>query len=170
MDKKTNQTEVDFVKELLCDVFDPEIPVLSVVDLGIVQEVRIRDNKVIVDILPTYTGCPAMDMIAMQIREKLFDNGYRDIEVNIIRSPVWNTDMISPTGREKIQAYGIAAPQANARIERLLDGESNVKCPHCHSEKTSLISAFGSTACKALMQCNHCAEPFEYFKCTGSAS
>jgi len=155
------------VLELLKEISDPEIPVLTIVDLGILEKIKVEENKLYIGILPTYNGCPAMDLIRMMVYEKCYDAGFRDIEVAYLNSPHWTTDRISQQGMDAIQEYGIAAPDASTRIEQLINGESSILCPKCHSSNIKLISAFGSTACKALMQCNDCLEPFEYFKCNG---
>lgn len=153
--------------QLLEEVTDPEIPVLSVIDMGIVREVRTEGDKVEVVITPTYSGCPAMDMIAVGIRMHLLANGYRDIRVTTTLSPAWTTDWMSESGKEKLRAYGIAPPQeTTSRANKMLFGdEIEVPCPRCGSSHTKLLSQFGSTACKALYQCQDCREPFDYFKC-----
>ena len=146
--------------KILETVPDPEIPVLSVLDLGIVREVNKNDSNIEIVITPTYSGCPAMDMIAMNIRLTLIDNGFKNISVRSVLSPAWTTDWISEQGKQKLKEYGIAAPNKNFDIA--VDG---IECPQCHSTNTKLLSEFGSTACKALYQCNDCKEPFDYFKC-----
>ncbi|MCO6461413.1 MAG: phenylacetate-CoA oxygenase subunit PaaJ [Saprospiraceae bacterium] len=157
----------DEILTLLKSVCDPEIPVLTIVDLGIIERITISENGLYIGILPTYNGCPAMDLIRMMIYEICYDAGYRNIKIEYLNSPHWTTDRISNEGMEAIKQYGIAAPSASTRIEQLISGQSSVSCPKCHSSHTRLISAFGSTACKALMQCEDCQEPFEYFKCNG---
>lgn len=152
---------------LLKEVADPEIPVLSVVDLGIIEKVRVDGNSLYLGILPTYNGCPAIDLIRMMIHEKCYDAGFRDIEIEYLKTPHWTTDRISSEGMKALREYGIAAPDQSTRIEQLINGVSAIHCPKCDSDKTRLISAFGSTPCKALMQCDDCHEPFEYFKCNG---
>jgi ring-1,2-phenylacetyl-CoA epoxidase subunit PaaD len=146
---------------ILQQVCDPEIPVLTIGDLGIVRDVKINGKTVEVIITPTYTGCPAMDMIAMNIRLALLENGYHKIKITSVLSPAWTTDWMSEAGKQKLKEYGIAPPITRS------DGASGlvVECPQCHSTNTKLISEFGSTACKALYQCNDCKEPFDYFKC-----
>ena len=148
------------ILSILQDVFDPEIPVLTITDMGIVRNVHINDDEVEVIITPTYTGCPAMDMIAMNIRLVLIENGYQKIKVTSVLSPAWTTDWMTEAGKQKLKAYGIAAP--DKKFELAADG---VECPQCNSTNTQLISEFGSTACKALYQCKDCKEPFDYFKC-----
>jgi ring-1,2-phenylacetyl-CoA epoxidase subunit PaaD len=138
------------VWQVLASVPDPEIPVLSVVDLGIVRSVE--TGRVV--ITPTYTGCPATEVIARDIRAALDAAGYRHVRVETALSPPWTTDWISPEGRDKLRAYGIAPPSRHA-----------VLCPQCGSARTEEISRFGSTPCKALWRCRDCREPFDLFKC-----
>ena len=151
--------------DLLRKVSDPEIPVLSVLDMGIVRRVEVDGTQVQVDITPTYSGCPAMDTIAVDIKRALTQGGF-DTKVKLVLSPAWTTDWITPAGRHKLEAYGIAAPLDQGLDKAALLGESNlVQCPQCGSKDTRLVNRFGSTACKALFQCNDCQEPFDYFKC-----
>jgi ring-1,2-phenylacetyl-CoA epoxidase subunit PaaD len=143
------------------EIKDPEVPVLSIMDLGIVRDVVLHeDNEVEVIITPTYNGCPAMDMIAASIRIMLSTLGIKKFKVTQALSPAWTTDWMSEEGKRKLKEYGIAAPDKRFAIAR--DG---VECPLCNSTNTTLLSEFGSTACKALYQCNECKEPFDYFKC-----
>jgi ring-1,2-phenylacetyl-CoA epoxidase subunit PaaD len=161
--------------KLLATVPDPEIPVLSVLDLGIIRSVDVYpakdDNHVQVKIVvtPTYTGCPAMDMISMGIRLVLLEHGYHHLTIESSLSPAWTTEWMSEAGREKLKTYGIAPPQQTTAVKSeagiLFAEEKNIECPHCSSVNTRLISEFSSTACKALCQCNDCKEPFDYFKC-----
>jgi ring-1,2-phenylacetyl-CoA epoxidase subunit PaaD len=154
------------IRQVLESVCDPEIPVLSIMDLGIVRSITISNTRnvasptVTIGITPTYNGCPAVDMINMQIRIALLENGYSDIHIEQVLSPPWTTDWMTAAGKEKLKTYGIAAPDKKFTIPA--DG---VECPQCNTHNTRLISAFGSTACKALYQCNECLEPFDYFKC-----
>jgi ring-1,2-phenylacetyl-CoA epoxidase subunit PaaD len=150
--------------ELMETVYDPEIPVLSVVDLGIVRDISFDENGVNVVITPTYSGCPAMDVIAMNIRMALIKEGFTIINISHQLSPAWTTDWMSEIGKQKLKSYGIAPPVAKTFDTDYLENLS-VECPLCHSKNTRLISQFGSTACKALYQCNDCREPFDYFKC-----
>jgi ring-1,2-phenylacetyl-CoA epoxidase subunit PaaD len=142
------------------EIKDPEVPVLSIIDLGIVRDVVLYDDEIEIKITPTYNGCPAMDMIATNIRIMLATLGFKKFKVTQILSPAWTTDWMSEEGKRKLKQYGIAAP--DKRFVIAIDG---VECPHCNSYQTKLISEFGSTACKALYQCNECKEPFDYFKC-----
>lgn len=148
------------IKNWLADLTDPEIPVLTLYDLGIIRGVNVVNNQVEVVITPTYNGCPAMDMIASQIRLRLAEHHIAPVRITHALSPAWTTDWMTETGKEKLREYGIAAPD-----KRFSEPRDGVPCPHCGSEQTRLLSAFGSTACKALYQCQDCKEPFDYFKC-----
>lgn len=153
------------LRAILEQVSDPEIPVLSVMDLGVVREVVKEGNVVKIKLTPTYSGCPAMDTMAMDIGEALKAGGYES-EIKMVLSPAWSSDWISDKGRKKLEAYGVAAPLSENMDKRaLLDGERILKCTNCGSTNTKMISQFGSTACKALFQCEDCLEPFDYFKC-----
>ncbi|WP_053978435.1 1,2-phenylacetyl-CoA epoxidase subunit PaaD [Mangrovimonas xylaniphaga] len=150
---------------ILEQVSDPEIPVLSIMDMGVVRSAIIENNLVKVKITPTYSGCPAMDVIGDDIKAALKKAGYES-EIELILAPAWTTDWITPRGRKALEAYGIAAPlEAEADKDVLLHGKRIVKCPQCGSTNTRLVSQFGSTACKAQFQCDDCHEPFDYFKC-----
>lgn len=142
------------------DIKDPEIPVLSIVDLGIVRDIAIDGDDVEVFITATYTGCPAMDFIAVAIRNEMFVHGFKNIKITTVHAPAWTTDWMTEKGKQKLQQYGIAAPD-----KRFIIPADGVPCPQCHSQNTRLLSEFGSTACKALYQCRDCKEPFDYFKC-----
>ncbi len=142
---------------ILAAVKDPEIPVISIQDLGILQHVKLEADKVLVEIIPTYSGCPAMHAIQTDIKAALLQHGITAVEVKLVNSPIWTTDMISEEGKAAMLAYGIAPP--------LGPNERLIKCPQCKSQDTTLISEFGSTACKALYRCESCLEPFDYFKC-----
>lgn len=145
---------------------DPEIPVLSVVDLGIIRSVSTDGQKTIVTITPTYSGCPAMQTIAINIRAVLEEHQVPGVEILTVLSPAWTTDWLSESGRKKLEAYGIAPPVESSQNKRSLFSENApVPCPRCHSTHTIMISQFGSTACKSLYQCKDCLEPFDYFKC-----
>lgn len=150
---------------LLTEVTDPEIPVLSIMDMGVVRDVKQEGKDVLVKITPTYSGCPAMDTIAADIKIKLDDAGY-NTTVKLVLAPAWTTDWITENGRKQLEEYGIAAPLGESADKRaLIDGERIVKCTNCGSTNTKMVSQFGSTACKALFQCEDCLEPFDYFKC-----
>jgi ring-1,2-phenylacetyl-CoA epoxidase subunit PaaD len=158
-----NITEQEIWK-LLEQVCDPEIPVLTVIDLGIIRDVKLNNDEIEICITPTYSGCPAMDVISMNIRMVLLQNGFKKIKITQQLSPAWTTDWMSDAGKEKLKAYGIAPPAAKTYDKNYLEN-LKIECPQCHSTNTKLISQFGSTACKALYQCNDCLEPFDYFKC-----
>ena len=147
------------------EVSDPEIPVLSIMDMGVVRTINWVDGVVKVQITPTYSGCPAMDVMAADIKMALANQGYR-AEVDLVLSPAWTTDWITENGRQTLEAYGIAAPLEASADKQALTGQSRlVKCTNCGSHNTVMVSQFGSTACKALFKCNDCLEPFDYFKC-----
>ena len=143
---------------LLESVKDPEIPVLSIRELGVLREARIDNHQAQVVITPTYTGCPAMQAIRHDVEDCLKGSGFFDIDIETRLAPVWTTDWISRQGQEKLRRYGIAPPQVGWPLRA-------VDCPRCRSGNTRLVSEFGSTPCKALFQCNACLEPFDYFKC-----
>jgi ring-1,2-phenylacetyl-CoA epoxidase subunit PaaD len=151
--------------EILELVSDPEIPVLSIMEMGVVRSAKIVKGIVEVEITPTYSGCPAMDVIGEDIIKAFEEKGYK-AKVELILSPAWTTDWITPKGRAALEKYGIASPlSADADKEALLGNKKVVKCPQCGSFNTKLVSQFGSTACKALFKCEECLEPFDYFKC-----
>jgi ring-1,2-phenylacetyl-CoA epoxidase subunit PaaD len=145
-------------------VVDPEIPVLTIADLGVLREITVHDGRVEVAITPTYSGCPAMNMIALEIELALEREGIRAPKITTVLSPAWTTDWMSEDGRRKLREYGIAPPVA-ASSRRALFGEQQVTCPQCGSPDTEVLSEFGSTSCKALWRCKSCREPFDYFKC-----
>lgn len=152
----------EHIYSLLAEVTDPEIPVLTILDLGIVREVICtQDNEVEIIITPTYSGCPAMDAIAFDIKLKMVEAGFTQVKITYTLSPAWTTDWMTETGKQKLKEYGIAPPKGNAETIAV-DG---IECPQCNSINTKLISEFGSTACKALYKCEDCKEPFDYFKC-----
>lgn len=167
------------VWQILGTVPDPEVPVLSVVDLGVVRGVTIsapasevipatrKDWGIELAVTPTYTGCPAMDAMKMGMRMALLQAGFTRIEIKQVLSPAWTTDWMSEAGKEKLKAYGIAPPQYKQAVctPEAFQAEEAIPCPLCNSYNTRLVSQFGSTACKALYQCNDCKEPFDYFKC-----
>jgi ring-1,2-phenylacetyl-CoA epoxidase subunit PaaD len=149
---------------VVAGVVDPEIPVLTIADLGVLRDVELKDGRVEVAITPTYSGCPAMNMIAVEVALALENAGFRQPKVRTVLSPAWTTDWMSDEGRRKLAAYGIAPPLP-ASSRRALFGVQQIQCPQCGSDDTELLSEFGSTACKALWRCKRCREPFEYFKC-----
>jgi ring-1,2-phenylacetyl-CoA epoxidase subunit PaaD len=146
-------------------VTDPEVPVLTIEDLGVLREIRINAaGRIEAVITPTYSGCPAMDMIALHVELALEQAGFAGAKVSHVLSPAWTTDWMSAEGREKLRAFGIAPPQGKAG-RRALFGKDELACPKCGSPDTERIAEFGSTACKALWRCRACREPFDYFKC-----
>jgi len=150
----------------LDEIKDPEIPVLSIVDMGIVRDVVMNDDAIEIVITPTYTGCPAMDMIAASIRIQMATLGFKQVKVSTTLSPAWTTEWMTAAGKQQLKAYGIAPPNPKQQVcNDSLFSEESIQCPHCNSYHTHRISEFGSTACKALYQCNDCKEPFDYFKC-----
>lgn len=152
--------------QILETVHDPEIPVLSVLDLGVVRSVDQNESSIEIKITPTYSGCPAMDTIALDIKMALEKAGYPNVKVNLVLHPAWSSDWLSEAGRQKLLAYGIAPPVEPINNPQALFGaDPVVSCPQCGSEHTVLLSQFGSTACKALYRCEDCREPFDYFKC-----
>ena len=158
---------IEHAWSVLTNVMDPEVPVLSVIDLGIVRNIALQEGKLVVTITPTYSGCPAMDVIATTIRMELLANGFEEVEVKQVLTPVWTTEWMSELGKQKLRSYGIAPPNPKQSVcrQELFAQDEAVQCPHCNSWHTRRISEFGSTACKALYQCSDCQEPFDYFKC-----
>lgn len=154
-------TQTESVWNVLHQVMDPEVPVLSVVDLGIVRKVENKDSIWHISICPTYSGCPALDVIAIDIHKALTDAGFTNKVAYVLDEP-WTSDWMSKEGKAKLKKYGIAPPQGS--IDENLRSKK-VECPMCSSKNTELISAFGSTACKAMYRCKDCLEPFDYFKC-----
>ena len=153
------------VYTILSTVTDPEVPVLTILDLGIVRNVVITpEGDATITITPTYSGCPAMDVIGMGIRMALTGRGFRKVTVDMQLQPAWTTDWMSTEGKQKLKAYGIAPPQYAPKEPALFD-DPTVPCPRCDSTNTTLVSNFGATSCKALYKCNNCHEPFEHFKC-----
>lgn len=148
------------------EVKDPEVPVLSILDLGIVRQVEIKGNELRISITPTYSGCPAMDVIGMDIRLAMAGRGFEKVEIRMQLSPAWTTDWMSEDGKRKLKEYGIAPPKRKSSVGTMdLFEEDVIACPRCDSEDTRLVSDFGSTSCKSMYQCNSCMEPFEHFKC-----
>ena len=139
--------------KLLETIPDPEIPVISVVELGVVRDIKIENEKISVIVTPTYSGCPAIQQMQDDIKQTLIDNGLKNFEIVTQLSPAWTTDWMSKETKEKLKKYGIAPP------------ENIIECPQCNSKNIEIISEFSSTACKALYRCNKCLEPFDYFKC-----
>lgn len=152
------------VRELLEDVRDPEIPVLTLADLGVLRDVAVEGGCVTVTLTPTYSGCPAMHTMEQDVRRVLAEAGYRDVVVKTRLAPAWTTDWLTPAAHAKLRSVGIAPPVSVTTDKRALLGQ-DVPCPRCASRRTEKVSEFGSTACKALYRCRDCLEPFDYFKC-----
>lgn len=153
------------IEQLLEAVKDPEIPVISIRELGVLREVKVQGDAVEVTITPTYSGCPAMDFMRVEVERTLKQAGIGNFHVKQVLSPAWTTDWISESGKKKLLDFGIAPPPHSADIRALKGGSPAVACPQCGSKDTELLSQFGSTACKALYKCNDCKEPFDLFKC-----
>jgi ring-1,2-phenylacetyl-CoA epoxidase subunit PaaD len=152
--------------KLLSQIPDPEIPVINIAELGVLRKVEVVDDKVIVTITPTYSGCPAMKQMEDDIYALLKQEGIEKAEVKMVYNPPWTTDWITEEAKKKLFEYGIAPPAESTSDKSFLTGKTKkIVCPHCKSDKTLLVSQFGSTACKALYKCEECLEPFDYFKC-----
>jgi ring-1,2-phenylacetyl-CoA epoxidase subunit PaaD len=161
-----NRTNELNLISLVNNIPDPEIPVLTIEDLGIVRDIQFNEQTVNVTITPTYSGCPAMEFIEKQIHEIALEAGFAAKVITVL-SPAWTTDWLSEDGKKKLFEYGIAPPEKGSPNKGLLMNTEDrmIKCPQCKSHNTEMISQFGSTACKALYKCNHCLETFDYFKC-----
>lgn len=157
----------EHILELLSEIPDPEIPVINIVELGVIRDIiSDNDKEAEVVITPTYSGCPAMKQMEDDVRKKLSENGFEDIKITTVYNPAWTTDWLSKSAKQKLQGYGIAPPEESTSDKSFLTGKHKaVTCPHCKSTNTVLVSQFGSTACKALYKCNNCLEAFDYFKC-----
>ena len=165
LDMETNcDAELARAHHVAAAVLDPEIPVLTLEDLGVLRGVERRGGRIVVNLTPTYTGCPATLAIQLAVEAALAEAGMPDARVETVLSPPWSTDQITEDGRRKLKEFGIAPPN-RASGPRALFGEETVACPKCGSAETVKISEFGSTACKAHWRCKTCAEPFDYFKC-----
>lgn len=161
-----DNTQLEHLQVLMEQVKDPEIPVLSIRDLGILRDISLDGGWVTVTITPTYSGCPAMSVIKADIKEVLSAAGFENVTVKQSLAPAWTTDWMTSEGREKLREYGIAPPQKSGGGKcAVASSGTAVACPQCGSEHTECVSEFGSTACKALYRCLDCAEPFDYFKC-----
>jgi ring-1,2-phenylacetyl-CoA epoxidase subunit PaaD len=154
------------IYSLLSEIPDPEIPVISIVELGVVRDAIVDGKNIEVKITPTYSGCPAMKQMEDDVRKKLSDAGFENIRINTIYQPAWTTDWLSAEAKEKLRLYGIAPPEESTSDKSFLTGKTRkITCPRCKSTDTVMVSQFGSTACKALYKCNNCLEAFDYFKC-----
>jgi ring-1,2-phenylacetyl-CoA epoxidase subunit PaaD len=155
----------ELIRTYLQEVSDPEIPVLTINDLGVVQQIYQSEGKWVIELTPTYSGCPAMQQIEADVLTKLQEKGITNARIQHVLSPAWTTDWISEEGKHKLRLYGIAPP-VNEPDKSILFAEApKVPCPKCQSTSTKMVSLFGSTACKAHYQCLACKEPFDYFKC-----
>ena len=164
----THQIDKQTIYSYLEEVKDPEVPVLNVIDMGIVKDIILReDDSLEIIITPTYSGCPAMDVISMNIRIMLSTLGFKKIKITQSLSPAWTTDWMSEEGKRKLKNYGIAPPNPKQQVcsDKLFAADEAVQCPQCESWHTHRVSEFGSTPCKALYVCDDCKEPFDYFKC-----
>jgi ring-1,2-phenylacetyl-CoA epoxidase subunit PaaD len=151
---------------LLNEIPDPEIPVISIVELGVIRDINISGKKISVTITPTYSGCPAMKQMEDDVRKKLAEAGFEEIKIITKYNPAWTTDWLSSEAKLKLQNYGIAPPEESTTDKSFLTNKPrHVTCPRCKSKNTVMVSQFGSTACKALYKCNDCLEAFDYFKC-----
>jgi len=153
--------------EFLSEIPDPEIPVITIVELGVVRKVEVTNGNATITITPTYTGCPAMKLFEDEIVKTLKEKGLETVEIKMVYSPAWTTAWMTNEAREKLRDYGIAPPVKGTEDKGVLfeSGPKVVQCPRCKSDNTTLKSQFGSTACKAHYQCDKCLEPFDYFKC-----
>jgi len=169
----TTLPHTDQIWEWLSQVPDPEIPVISLTDLGIIRDVQWQGDTLVVTVTPTYSGCPATGVINLDIETALRANGIEKLELKRQLAPAWTTDWITAEGREKLRAYGIAPPVDGTaadgvlagRVSRLMGNNLTIQCPRCGSTHTQKVSQFGSTPCKASYRCTDCLEPFDYFKC-----
>lgn len=160
----SDQARLTCARSVAASVVDPEIPAVTIEDLGILRDVLFEDGELIVRLTPTYTGCPAVLAIELAVEAALRDAGFSSVRIERVLSPAWSTDAITQAGHAKLQAFGIAPPNHRGKGAMLFAGDV-VACPRCGSTHTSRVSEFGSTACKALWRCKDCREPFDYFKC-----
>ncbi len=159
-------SKIKAIWAILETVSDPEVPVLTVVDLGVVRKVKEEEGQIEIVITPTYSGCPAMNVIEINIRMAMAAEGYQNVKITTVLSPAWTTDWLSESGKKKLKEYGIAPPVGGAVDKNVLFAEpKKIPCPVCDSLDTEMVSEFGSTACKAHYKCLNCLEPFDYFKC-----
>ena len=163
-----HQYSKEEIWKFLSEIPDPEIPVITITELGVIRNIELfSDEKVVITITPTYTGCPAMKLFEDEILKTLHEKDINAVEIKMVYSPAWTTDWLSEEAKNKLKKYGIAPPVSGTQDKGVLfeSGPKNLECPKCGSKNTTLKSQFGSTACKSLYQCNDCLEPFEYFKC-----
>lgn len=154
-------TTAERVREVLAEVHDPEIPVLTIEDLGVLRDVSVDGDRVVVTVTPTYSGCPAMDEIRADIATALAGHGWRDVEVRTVLAPAWTTEWMSEDGRRKLREFGIAPP---GELLLQIRPRQVVDCPQCGSGDTEEVTRFGSTSCKSMWRCRSCREPFDHFK------
>ncbi len=155
------------IRALLAEIPDPEIPVITIAELGVIRKIiLISETNIEVTLTPTYSGCPAMKQMEDDVRTKLIENGFTEIKFVFSYNPPWTTDWLSNEAKQKLQDYGIAPPEESTADKSFLSGKpKQITCPRCKSKQTKMISQFGSTACKALYKCGDCLEAFDYFKC-----
>jgi ring-1,2-phenylacetyl-CoA epoxidase subunit PaaD len=166
MNTISEKPTIDFIWQLMHQIPDPEIPVIDIVELGVVRNIEYSIDSLQITLSPTYSGCPAMKQMEDDVLKKLQENGLKNIEIKTSYNPPWTTDWITDEAKEKLFAYGISPPEHSSLSKAELMGhKKTVVCPQCKSKNTSLVSQFGSTACKALYKCLDCLEPFDYFKC-----
>lgn len=164
MTMSTTMDAATRARAVAAEVRDPEVPVLTIDDLGVLRDVTADGDRVTVTITPTYSGCPAMDTIRDDLVLALTDAGFADVEVRLVLSPAWTTDWMSDEGKRKLTAYGIAPPTGRAAVRGPIPLALSVRCPRCGSPQTREVSRFGSTSCKSLWECTACLEPFDHFK------
>jgi ring-1,2-phenylacetyl-CoA epoxidase subunit PaaD len=159
-------TSLKKIEEKISNIPDPEIPIISIKELGVLRKIEQIEEKIIVTITPTYSGCPAMDRFQKDIKEQLKALKISSFEIQLQYDPAWTTDWITEDAKKKLKKYGIAPPAHSSSDKNILMGQKQkVQCPRCNTKETKLVSQFSSTACKAMYQCEDCLEPFEYFKC-----
>lgn len=158
-----SQKKIEDIWQLLEEIKDPEIPVVSLVEMGMIRQVGLDDSKVIIILSPTFAGCPALDVMQAEINRRLRQSGALAVEVRLSLKPPWTTDWITPQGREKLKSFGLAPPPLHAgRLEQAL--QQPVACPYCDSTRTEVKNDFGPTLCRAIWYCYNCQQPFEQFK------
>jgi ring-1,2-phenylacetyl-CoA epoxidase subunit PaaD len=162
----TTAPTIGEVREVLAAVVDPEIPVLTIADLGVLRDVQVEDGRVVVTLTPTYSGCPAMDEIRADVRTALAQHGWDDVDVRTVLAPAWTTDWMSDDGRRKLREFGIAPPgrRVDGPVLVPLGRRPDVTCPQCGSDDTEELTRFASTSCKSMWRCRSCREPFDHFK------
>jgi ring-1,2-phenylacetyl-CoA epoxidase subunit PaaD len=162
----TTAATIGEVRDVLAAVVDPEIPVLTIADLGVLRDVQVEDGRVVVTLTPTYSGCPAMDEIRADVRTALAQHGWDDVDVRTVLAPAWTTDWMSDDGRRKLREFGIAPPgrRVDGPVLVPLGRRPDVTCPQCGSDDTEELTRFASTSCKSMWRCRSCREPFDHFK------